>query len=464
MTPVSEKEFRLLPSVDEVLQQEAVAALLEQIPRPLVVEAVRETLSDLREAFRQDRAEEARRRLERLGAEVAERARAGLSLSFREVINATGVVLHTNLGRAPLSRSALEAIRQTAGGYSNLEYDLGSGARGRRDIHAAALLERLLGAPAIVVNNNAAAIFLALNELAAPGEVIISRGELVEIGEGFRIPDILARSGARMREVGATNRTSVEDYRAAIHSETRALLRVHRSNFRLVGFTSRPSLAELVELARQAGLPLIEDLGSGCLVDLRRFGLEHEPEVGESLAAGVEVVTFSGDKLLGGPQAGILAGNRESIARIRRNPLFRALRVDKLTYAALGATLRDYLLGNWRAIPALAMLAEPAGAVRERAAALVGRLTRMEADLADGASLIGGGSTPALEVATTLITLRPPPGVPLGKLESRLREGPTPVVGRVEKDRLVLDLRTVFPEQEPVLAEMLLRAWKDETG
>jgi L-seryl-tRNA(Ser) seleniumtransferase len=371
------------------------------------------------------------------------------------VINATGVVLHTNLGRAPLAAAAVEAIRETAATYSNLEYNLTQGERGRRDVHAAQLLERLLGAPAVVVNNNAAAIFLALHELAAGGEVVVSRGELVEIGEGFRIPDILVRSGAVLREVGTTNRTRIDDYRRALTPQTRVLLRVHRSNFRIVGFTERPSLEELVALGRETHLPVVEDLGSGCLVDLTPYGLEREPLVTDSIAAQVDVVTFSGDKLLGGPQAGILSGSKEYIGRIRRNPLFRALRVDKLTYAALGATLREYLLGHHDRIPILAMLAQTEEQVYSRAERFLAGLPGIAARLVPGRSVIGGGSTPAIELPTTLIALTP---ASVTAAERHLRSGSTPVIARIENDRLVLDLRTVLPEQEVELAEALRAA------
>jgi len=454
-----EQDLRVLPSVDEVLKQSTVSALLDQFPRNLVVAGVREVLAEVREGLAGKRAEEARRRLERIADEIAERVRGFSRLSLRQVINATGVILHTNLGRAPLGPAALEAIRETAGGYSNLEYDLSSGSRGRRDVHAAALLERLLGAPAVVVNNNAAAIFLVLHELAADGEVIVSRGELIEIGEGFRIPDILTRSGAKLREVGTTNRTRIEDYRAAITPQTRVLLRVHRSNFRIVGFTERPALGELVELGHATGLPVVEDLGSGCLVDLSRYGLEPEPLVSESLMAGVDVVSFSGDKLLGGPQAGILAGKKEWVSRLRRNPLFRALRVDKLTYAALGATLREYLLENEKGVPVLRMLAQTAAQIRERAERLLAGLDGIRGELVSGSSVLGGGSTPATEVPTTLLALDPSRGASATTCERRLRMAPTPVVARVEKERLIVDMRTVFPEQEAVLAEMIRLAW-----
>jgi L-seryl-tRNA(Ser) seleniumtransferase len=457
-----EQNFRVLPSVDQALREKPVAALLEKFPRALVVAAVREVLAELRGALAGKRAGHAGNRLARLGEEVTQRVESFAGLPLREIINATGVVLHTNLGRAPLSTSAIEAIRATAAVYSNLEYDLSRGERGKRDVHAAGLLQRLLGAPAVVVNNNAAAIFLALHELAAGGEVIVSRGELIEIGEGFRIPDILARSGARLREVGTTNRTHIEDYRAAITGDTRVLLRVHRSNFRIVGFTERPALTEIVRLGQESGIPVVEDLGSGCLVDLARFGLESEPRAGESLASGVDVVTFSGDKLLGGPQAGILAGKQEWISRIRRNPLFRALRVDKLTYAALGATLREYLLENWDAIPVLSMLAQTQSQIRERSEKLLAMLNGIQGALVQGSSVIGGGSTPAMELPTALLALEPPLGVSVTACEQRLRAGRVPVVARVEKGRIVLDLRTVFREQEAVLAEMLQSAWRQK--
>ncbi|MBI3666369.1 MAG: L-seryl-tRNA(Sec) selenium transferase [Acidobacteria bacterium] len=454
------QEFRALPSVDELLRDGPISALLERFPRTLVVAAAREILSELRVAIAENRSEEARRRQERLAQQVADRVQAAVRPSLQPVINAAGVVLHTNLGRAPLSAAALEAIRETAGCYSNLEYDLETGSRGKRDVHAGGLLERLCGAPGVVVNNNAAALFLVLHELATDGEVIVSRGELIEIGDGFRIPDIMARSGARLREVGTTNRTRIEDYRNAITPQTRVLLRVHHSNFRIVGFTGRPALEEMVQLAQQAGLPLVEDLGSGCLLDLRPYGLEDEPMVQESLAAGVDLVTFSGDKLLGGPQAGIVVGKKEWIARIRRNPLFRALRVDKLTYAALAATLRDYLVENRTGIPILAMIEQTAEQIRTRAARLLELLQGIRGELVKGSSVVGGGSTPAMDLPTTVLALSPPKGLSATICEQRLRAGPAPVIARVEKERVLLDLRTVLPEQEKTLAEMVKLAWK----
>jgi L-seryl-tRNA(Ser) seleniumtransferase len=354
-------------------------------------------------------------------------------------------VLHTNLGRAPLGPVSVLP------GYSNLEYDLETGRRGKRDVHAGALLERLLGTPTIAVNNNAAAIYLALNEVALGGEIIVSRGELIEIGDGFRIPEIMQRAGAILREVGTTNRTHIDDYRAAINDRTRLLLRVHPSNFRIQGFTSRPELGELVSLGRERGIPVYEDLGSGCIVDLRPYGIE-EPLAADSVAAGVDLVSFSGDKLLGGPQAGILAGKPELVTRLRRNPMFRALRLDKVIYQALETILRNLLLERWDAIPALAMIRQTAEQVRARAAALLERHA-IRADLVPGYSVIGGGATPEQSIATWLIAIRCDD---LTAAERRLRAGHPPVIARIENELLLLDLRTVFVEEEAELAAAVL--------
>jgi L-seryl-tRNA(Ser) seleniumtransferase len=336
-------------------------------------------------------------------------------------------------------------------GYSNLEYDLATGKRGKRDVHARDLLERLTGARGIVVNNNAAAVFLALHELAAGGEAIVSRGELIEIGDGFRIPEIMARSGTVLREVGTTNRTHIEDYRAAIGERTRLLLRVHPSNFRISGFTSRPELRELAALGHERNIPVYEDLGSGCMTDLRSFGID-EPLVAESLAAGADLVSFSGDKLLGGPQAGILAGRPEIIERLRRNPLFRALRVDKLIYQALEATLRNLLLERWDRVPALDMIRQPAGEIHARAEMLLRRSPDIDAEILPGKSVIGGGSTPDQSLDTWLIA---PDCESAVEAERKLRSGDPPVVARIQDDRLVLDLRTVLREEEHDLARRL---------
>lgn len=432
-------QLRALPSVDEVLGR--LERLTAVFPRRLVAEEVRRALEGARAAIRAGRGLPAGS----IEAEVEGALGALLCPSFRRVINATGVVLHTNLGRAPLP--AFTPVP----GYSNLEYDLSQGRRGRRDAHTGALLERLLGRPAIAVNNNAAAVYLALHELAAGHEVIVSRGELIEIGDGFRIPEIMAQSGAILREVGTTNRTRIEDYRAAVNERTRLLLRVHPSNFRLVGFTARPELRELVALGREKAIPVYEDLGSGCVLDLRPLGLE-EPLVQESLRAGVPLVSFSGDKLLGGPQAGILAGDAELIARLRRNPMYRALRLDKLICQALETTLRHLVMEAWDQVPALRLMRMGAEEIRRRAQRLLGQLPGLPAEIVAGRSLIGGGSTPEQWLETWLIALRcdDPAG-----LEHRLRQSKPPVIARIEEDRLLLDLRTVFPEEEGELAAAL---------
>jgi len=432
------ERLRSLPSVDEALQR--LGPLLEKFPRGLVVEEVRRALHEMRAEIRAGGAAEpaVETRVEQALARLAQP-------SLRHVINATGVVLHTNLGRAPLARF------EPVAGYSNLEYDLAAGRRGKRDVHVAELIERLFGKPGIAVNNNAAAVYLALHELAAGHEVIVSRGELIEIGDGFRIPDIMARSGAILREVGTTNRTRIEDYRAAINDRTRLLMRVHPSNFRISGFTARPELGELVALARETGLRVYEDLGSGCVVDLRPLGVD-EPLVAASLREGADLVSFSGDKLLGGPQAGLLIGNPELISRLRRNPMFRALRLDKLIYQALEVTLRHLLLEQYDRIPALRMISETPQRVRERAGALLARLSGLDAELVPRTSVIGGGSTPEQAIPTWLIAIR---SRDVMDLERRLREGDPPVIGRIEDDRLLLDLRTVLPEEEDALAAAL---------
>lgn len=433
------EKLRELPAVHEVLER--LNAALARFPRTLVVEEVRRVIEARRAGIRAGNGNQS----SSLEAEV-ERALDELARpSLRRVINATGVVLHTNLGRAPLGP------QQVIAGYSNLEYDLRAGKRGKRDVHAGMLLERLLGHPAIAVNNNAAAIYLALNELAAGYEVIVSRGELIEIGDGFRIPEIMSRSGAVLREVGTTNRTSVQDYRDAITDRTRLLLRVHPSNFRMEGFTARPELAELVALGRECGIPVYEDLGSGCVVDLRPFGID-EPLVQGSLRAGADLVSFSGDKLLGGPQAGILAGKPELVARLRRNPMFRALRLDKLIYQALETMLRALLMENWDQVPALRMIRASASEIRNRAERLVAALPGSDVRVEAGESVIGGGSTPEQAIPTWLIAVN---FADVVAAEKKLRAADPPVIVRIEDGRLLLDLRTVFPEEEQELLTAL---------
>ena len=455
--------LRQIPSVDELLAQPRLAALIERVDRELLVEITRTVLADLRGRITGEGTATAialdSSALEERIASMVERV---LVSSLEPVINATGVILHTNLGRAPLSGAAVEEIRRSATSYSNLEYDLEAGARGKRDVHVAQLLERLTGAEsAIVVNNCAAAVLLVLATLAKGGEVIVSRGELIEIGDGFRIPEIMAQSGAVLREVGTTNRTRIVDYENAINENTRLLLRVHPSNFTITGFAEKPSMDELVSLGQRVGLPLVEDLGSGCLVDLSSAGIT-EPTVRQSVDAGVSIVMFSGDKLLGGPQAGIIAGKKEIVSRVRRHPLFRALRVDKLTTAALAASLGAYLRGAADEIPALRMIRMGVQEIKRRAENFLRELTpelplgEVELEITDGSSLAGGGSTPTQSLPTKLIRIASA-RYSAGQLEQRLRRAPggISVIARVEDDRLILDLRTVFSEQEAALLKTL---------
>jgi L-seryl-tRNA(Ser) seleniumtransferase len=459
--------LRQIPSVDELLKLPRLAGISARADRALLVDTARAVLDRLRQATVREPGGSPPPSLDAIADEVAAEVNRALAPSLIPVINATGVVLHTNLGRAPLAAEAAERIRTTAVAYSNLEYDLAAGARGRRDVHTASRLARLAGAEAaVVVNNNAAAVFLVLAALARGGEVVVSRGELIEIGESFRIPDIMAESGAVLREVGTTNRTALSDYERAIGERTRLLLRVHRSNFRIVGFTARPSLPELVELGRRSGVPVYEDLGSGCLADLSPFGVS-EPVVSASTKAGADIVSFSGDKLLGGPQAGIIAGHGELIARVRKHPLFRALRADKLVIAALEATLIAYLEGDLDAVPALRMIRLPAAEIERRARSLADSLRALlppgevQFELVSGESVIGGGSTPDQPLPTFLLRLS---GArwSAAELDERLRRpasGPA-VLARIAQDRLVIDLRTVFPEQEPALAAALAAAFR----
>jgi L-seryl-tRNA(Ser) seleniumtransferase len=426
-------DLRDLPSVHEVAER--IASAHPRFPRAVVVAETRRVIETLRRSGRTDASVDA----------LVSRALTELDRpSLRRVINATGVVLHTNLGRAPLG------VTETIAGYSNLEYDLASGRRGKRDVHVGGLLERLVGTPGIAVNNNAAAILLTLNEIGAGREVIVSRGELIEIGDGFRIPEIMARSGATLREAGTTNRTSIADYRDAINDRTRLLLRVHPSNFRMTGFTARPSLRELTALGRERGLPVYEDLGSGCVVDLRAFGVD-EPLVAESLEAGADVVSFSGDKLLGGPQAGILAGKPEWIARLRRNPLFRALRLDKMIYQSLEDTLRRLLLEQWEEVPAIRMIRQTPAAIRDRAERLLAQVPHLRVALVEGESVIGGGATPEQSIPTVLLAIE----CDAVAGERKLRQNDPPVIARIENERLLIDLRTVAAEEEEELAAAL---------
>ena len=465
--------YRKLPSVDELLRSPKLAALVAQDGLPSVTDAARAVLDGLREEIGSANldAEGVDLALSGIPSAIERRAREAASYHLRPVLNATGVLLHTNLGRAPLAEAALRHIRETAAGYSNLEFEVESGERGRRDVHLERLFHKLLTdagtglspvptqVQTIVVNNNAAAVLLALNTLGEGGEVIVSRGELVEIGGSFRIPDIMGKSNATLREVGTTNRTRVADYEQAIHEKTRLVLRVHRSNFQITGFTEQPALSELAELAHKRNLPLMEDLGSGSLFDLRSIGIDDEPGVLDSLRAGVDIVSYSGDKLLGGPQAGILSGQPDLIARMRSNPLFRALRVDKLTYAALEATLLAYVQHNHDAIPALRMMRlskEEIGIRAEKIAQTIREAkTRVSVEVIDGESVIGGGAAPSAALPTRLLAVSCQ-GLGAQELAARLRAYHPPIIGRVEESRVLLDLRSIFPQHVNVISEALL--------
>ncbi len=422
-------ELRSLPSVDQVLRELGELP----VPRRVITEMIRAVLDETRAALLAGSSATANS----IVPAVRQRVELLLKPSLRRVINATGIVLHTNLGRAPLP--AVE----TVSGYSNLEYDLEAGKRGKRDIHISRLTDALLGKPAIAVNNNAAAVFLVLNELAAGGEVIVSRGELIEIGDGFRIPEIMTRAGVTLREVGTTNRTHLRDYEEVINANTKLILRVHPSNFHISGFTTRPELNELSNLGERHKVPVYEDLGSGCLVDLKEFGIT-EPLVSDSFAAGANVVSFSCDKLLGGPQSGLIAGDSALVGRIRRNPLYRALRLDKLAIEALGTALRRTLLEQWSAIPALRMIRTTESELKARAEEVVAELGDVRASVVAAQSPIGGGSTPDQTLPTWLVVLMPGNAA---RLERALRRTDPPVVARILQDQVVFDMRTVADDE-----------------
>ncbi len=452
------KSLRHLPSVDSLLQMEPAATLVAQCGRPLTVEAIRLALEEARGDYRQGSTIPIPQKLLKRAGELIEEWTAP---SLLPIINATGVIIHTNLGRAPLSRAARRAMQTIAEGYSNLEYDISRGRRGSRHIHAEAIIRRLTGAEAaLVVNNNAAAVLLALSALARRRRVVISRTQLIEIGGGFRIPDVMKQSGTILVEIGTTNRVHLRDYQKAIREQPiRLLFTAHRSNFRLSGFTGEPSRGELAALAHEHGIPMVEDLGSGTLLDTAAYGLEHEPTVQETLQTGVDLVTFSGDKLLGGPQAGILAGRADLIARCKKNPLARATRADKLTYAALGATLLHYLKDEPEIeIPIWQMISASPEALYGRALEWAGRLKRAgtaddKIDLRPGESTVGGGSLPGQVLPTTLLSLQV--DSPQRYL-ARLRLGYPAIIARAEKDRVVLDPRTVLPEQDSALLARIL--------
>jgi L-seryl-tRNA(Ser) seleniumtransferase len=450
-------DFRRIPAVDRVLAEASLQGI--EADHEVVVAAARAVVDGLRADIVAGRplppviADGDKPVFDpaALAARVLERVRAELAPSLVPVVNATGVIIHTNLGRAPLGATVLDAMRGVAVGYSNLEYDLAAGSRGSRFSHLEAAFARVAGAPAaLVVNNNASAVLLALTALARGREVVISRGELIEIGGAFRIPDVMAAGGARLREVGTTNRTHLRDFEAATGPETGCLMIAHRSNFTIEGFTAGVSRGELVTLGRDRGLPLYEDLGSGCLVDLRPHGVTGVDTVQEVLAAGVDLVSFSGDKLLGGPQAGVIVGRADLVGQLRRHPLSRALRPDKLTIAGLEAVVRDYLSGDpWSRVPVLGTISEPLAAVRARAEALVVDLAAVDipATVVDTEARVGGGAAPHAVV--------PSAGVRLARgataLEAQLRAHRPPIIGRLEDDALVLDMRTVAPREVPTV-------------
>ena len=459
--------YQLLPSVDETLRISDVVILIEQEGQPPVVEATRKVLNKLREEITSGNLsseDSVQLAVAGLSQSIARELHSALEFSLKPVINATGVILHTNLGRAPLAASALRRISEVAGGYSNLEFDVAAGERGKRDVHIERLFAQLLnqegvsGIRTVAVNNCAAAVMLALNTLAEGGEVIVSRGELVEIGGSFRVPDVMAKSGAVLREVGTTNRTRNADYERAITEKTRLLLRVHRSNFAIVGFTEQPALEELAALGRKHAIPVMEDLGGGAFLPLRSLGI-NESGVLESLRAGVDLVTYSGDKMLGGPQAGLLSGHDDLVRKIRSNPLFRALRVDKLTYAALEATLLESVRHNYDAIPFARMMRLRPEDIRDRAQALQANLNharKLRTEIIPGESLVGGGSAPTSTLPTHLVAITSE-HLTADELAARLRAHDPAIVTRVEEGRVLIDLRTVFEHEDAELARALLQ-------
>lgn len=466
---IRQQALRKIPSVEDILSKQEIGDLLKVYPRTVVVEAIRRGLRQLREEILKmgepSIADEALLSFETLLPRFRREIDLQTQPKLRRVINATGIVIHTNLGRAPLHPRALKQVVEVAKAYSNLEYDLVRGERGDRYSHVEEMLCRLSGAEsALVVNNNAGAVLLCLNTLAEAKEVVISRGELVEIGGAFRIPDVMRRSGALLKEVGTTNRTHLKDYEKAINPETALLLKVHPSNFRVMGFTSEVSLEELVGLGRRYHLPVMEDLGSGCMVDLSPYVLEKEPTVQESVRTGVDLISFSGDKLLGGPQAGIILGKKDILDLVKVNPLTRALRIDKLTLAALESTLLLYLdekKAFWE-IPTLKMLSLNLQSLKNRGRRLLKRLQgkiepSIKITLKEDVSQAGGGALPLQELPTIVVAIQSPHHS-AHRLEQKFRKVNPPIISRIKKEELILDMRTVFDEEIPLLAEGIEKA------
>jgi L-seryl-tRNA(Ser) seleniumtransferase len=464
--------YRKLPSVDELLRHPELADAVARDGHVAVADAARAVLERVRKDISGSDPDPhvVGATIPGLVDSIRQELQRSLACSLRPVINGTGVILHTNLGRAPLAPGAIENIQRAAAGYSNLELDLPSGERGKRDVHVERLFQRLFRdsedakahreLSTIVVNNNAAAVWLALNTLAARGEVIVSRGELVEIGGSFRIPDVMAQSNATLREVGTTNRTRIADYEQAVNENTRVLLRVHRSNFQITGFTEQAALEELVALARARKLIVVEDLGSGAIFSLASVGVRGETSVSDSLRAGVDVVTYSGDKLLGGPQAGMLTGSTDLIKRMRSNSLFRALRADKLTYAALEATLLAYVKEDYDSIPAVRMMRASKSEIGERAESVARQLREVrgvEVEVIDGESVIGGGAAPSSVLPTRLLAVTLC-NANADALLARLRSQDLPLIARTHEGRVLIDLRTVFPEQDTSVISALRAA------
>jgi L-seryl-tRNA(Ser) seleniumtransferase len=447
--------LKQIPPVNEILKSPELAEFSGILGLPFGKDVLNAVLSDTRRELAESSNGASRASLTtKIAAEVARRIREMLRPTLRRVINASGVVLHTNLGRAPLPEKAIDHLRDVAVGFSNLEFDIEQGKRGKRDVHTESILRELLGCEAaVVVNNNAAAVFLVLNAIGEGGEVIVSRGELVEIGESFRIPDIMARSGARLREVGSTNRTRIKDYEQGIGESTGLLLRVHPSNFRIIGFTERPSLKDFVDLGRRRNIPTFEDLGSGYLNRVQSSAFSDEPPVVESIEAGIDIVSFSADKLLGGPQAGIIAGKKLYVEKIRQNPLFRALRVDKLTIAVLEYVLRAHLAGDEDSIPIWKMLRSSESTLKTRAESFARRAGPAVKPI-PLKSLPGGGSAPEAYLASWGVTLEFA-GKSVAEIERLLRQSNPPVIARIEEDRLVMDFRTIFEAEEEALLRIV---------
>lgn len=454
--------FKNIPKVDKVMEWPGVKELFTTHPRQVVVDAIRLTLESLRAATVRGETDAESFEENALVRRIHNELERGQDPALRRVVNATGVIIHTNLGRAPLAETVIDAVRDAASGYCNLEFDLEKGTRGSRSARVEELLRRLIGAEAaIVVNNNAAAVLLALSSLARGKEVIVSRGELVEIGGSFRIPDVMTQSGAFLREVGTTNRTHPRDYRSAVTPDTALLLKIHTSNFKVVGFTTSVSVAELSDIGRDTAIPVMVDAGSGNIVDLAPLGIQDEPTVREYLDAGADVVTFSGDKLLGGPQAGIIVGRKACLDAMKTHPLYRALRVDKLTLAALDGTLRLYADERQASlmIPVLRMLTMSPEELADRARLFARRMRRaLPSDVMvkaiPGFSQVGGGSVPEVGLPTTLVSVTIP-GITPQNLDLRLRTGATPIVGRISQGEFLLDVRTVSDDEFPDVVSAL---------